>query len=147
MIINDMPCLIIARYLIAEGYMSLPSLGKDWPIYVTHMPDGKNIADNIGAVYDTTPLSEGKLMNSDFIQHFGIQLKIRSKNFDDGWDKINEISVAMNNVHNAIQIVNGTDYLIQNMSRSSGPIFMGIEEGTKRRNMFSENWLATINEN
>jgi len=146
MIINDMPCLILSQYIIDSGYMSLPSLNSDWPIYTTYLPDGNNVNDNTGAAYDTTPLIDGRLMNSDFIQHYGVQLKIRCKSFNDGWDKINEIAISMDSVHNVSQAVNGTNYLIQNISRSSGPTFIGIEKGTKRRNLFSVNFLVTLKE-
>jgi len=144
MIITDSPCEILRAFIIAEGYMFEVS-NDSWPLYISSLPDG--LINNIGAIFDTSPIKHGKLMRGDFIQHPGIQLRIRSVDFALGWSKINEITTAMDIVHNEIQTLNTTDYLIQNITKRSGPVFMGTEPGTKRRYMFSVNWTIAVKEN
>ena len=145
------PASIMALYLIeVESIMSQPSdrgeAGWDWPLYVSSMPD---IKDDCGAIYDVPGLSDGRLMIGQVIEHQGVQIKIRSEDYQTGWEKINEIAAILDAIHND-EITIGTSsvdeiiYRIQSLTRSSEIGYLGLEPGTSRRNLFTVNYIVTI---
>ena len=142
-VLSDSPASILSTYIISLGHMTTPSSDGDWPIYISHLPDGDEVEDDAGAVFDTSPLKDGRFMSGPIVQHFGANLLIRSIKYDDGWDKINEISSALDAVAQETVTRNGVDYLIENIVRGGvNPI--GTEEATKRRYLFTTDFLLTM---
>ena len=87
--LSTSPAFIISSYLIDEAaLMTLPSADGVWPLYVSSMPDMKK---DCGAIYDTAGVGDGRLMIGNVVEHQGIQIKVRSVDYQDGWEKINEI--------------------------------------------------------
>jgi len=139
------PAYILSQYIIEElATMTTPSDGSDWPLYVNHMPDGKDAIDNCGTLYDTTGTKDGRLMSGVVPQHFGIQLRIRSLGNQAGYVKIEDLAAAMDGVRSVEFTLDGEDYIIQNVSRTSSVIPLGIEGGTKRRYLFTINFLVSM---
>lgn len=141
--LEDSPASVLATYIVGLGHMTTPSSGSTWPLYVSSLPDGDNVADDAGAVYDTTPLKDGRLMMGPIVQHYGVQLTIRSRDYDDGWDKVNDIAAALDSVVDVTVTRDSVDYLIENVSRA-GVNPLGTEPGTKRRYLFTANFLLTM---
>ena len=142
-VLSESPASVLSTYIVSLGYMTVPSASSDWPLYISHLPDGDEVNDDAGALFDTTPLKDGRLMTGPIVQHFGVNLMIRSIDYDDGWDKINEISSAFDAVAQETVTRNSVDYLIENIARGGvNPI--GIEEGTKRRYLFTTDFLLTM---
>ena len=140
------PATVIAAYIINElAIMSRPVDGDDWPLYISHMPDGVNVKTNCGCIYDTTGIKDGRLMVGDVIPHHGIQIRIRSNNHETGWDKIEEIVSYLDAVTNVLVTVDDEQYLLNNVSRASPIASLGQEAGSaKRRFLFTVNYLVTM---
>lgn len=143
-VLTDNPAAIIANYLTGLALMSVPGAG-DWPLYISHLPDGINIADNAGVVYNTTPVKDGRSMtDGSRMQHYGIQITIRSLTEEEGWDKCNVLAGQMDVIYNAETIFGGTTYRVHNVTNMGGINSLGEEEGTKRRKMFTMNFLISL---
>lgn len=140
----DTPAAILREYLILQGLVTLPSVAGNWPMYVSSMPDGDNVDDNAGAAYNTTPIKDGRLMAGAVIQHYGVQIKIRAVDETTGWNKCSAIAAEFDRVHNASVVHNGTTYLLENISQTTGINSLGTEPGTKRRELFTMNYIVTL---
>ncbi len=133
---------IIQTYIIGQGLMSTPSDGDVWPLYVSHLPD---IDIDCGAIYDTAGVLDAKLSNGEVVEHLGIQISIRSDDYEMGYIKIEAITLALDVIHNVdVALDSATYYRIQNASRSSPIVPLGTEKGTKRRFLFTVNFLMTL---
>lgn len=139
-----LPVSILASYIIEVlKKMTDPSNGIDWPLYQTSMPDGDEVKTNCGALYDTPGMNEPRLMMGLVVTHPGIQLRIRSSTSKIGWVKIEDIADALDEVKNVDIAVDGKTYRIQNASRTSPIVPLGLEVGT-RRYLFTVNYLLTV---
>jgi len=139
------PSSLLAKYIIDTlGLMTLPSNQESWPLYISHLPDGDGVEDDCGAVYDTTGIIQDRLMTGETLQRYGIQLRVRSADYEIGWQKISSIFEAMDGISRTSIMMDEIEYMIQNMSKTSSIIPLGLEEGTKRRYHFTANFLMTI---
>ena len=142
------PASIMAAYIIENeiGSMTDPSDASDWPLYISHMPDGSNVKTNCGAIYDTTGVNDLRSMTGESYPHPGIQLRIRSNNYETGYTKIEDIANALDEVLQGSVDIGDLEYEIQNVSRTSPIVSLGIEPGTRRRFSFTINFLCTLRE-
>lgn len=140
------PAFILASYIRSEGIGSLTDPGddNDWPLYVSYMPDSLSVKNDCGTLYDTSGFKDGRLMSSKVIEHYGIQLRIRSRTANDGWSKAEEVSVILDTVSNDTIVIGANEYLIYNIKRMGPVISLGVEEGTKNRKLFTVNFLVTL---
>jgi len=139
------PALVLVKYIINElSLMSAPSDRDSWPLYVANTPDGVDVETNCGTVYDTAGVLDGKLMNGEVIRHPGAQLRIRSRDFTTGYAKIEKIALALDDVNWDTMTINGDTYQLQNISRATPIIPLGLERGTKRRFLFTVNFLVSM---
>lgn len=139
------PASILAEYIREIlATMTDPSDKDTWPLYIGHMPDGRDVQADCGAVYDTTGIKDGRLMSGVVPMHFGIQLRIRALDYEIGYAKIEDVAADLDTVVNAELTFNGNDYLIQNVSRTSLVIPLGIDGGTKRRFLYTINFMLTM---
>jgi hypothetical protein len=144
--LGESPASVLAQWIINQAYMTLPSSGTTWPLYISYLPDGDDVEDDCGAIYDTTPIKDGRLMSGPIVQHYGVQLTIRSTGYDDGWDKINAISAAMDAINLVTVTRNSVDYLLETVTRT-GVNSLGVEpDTTKRRYLFTANFVLTMRE-
>ena len=136
------PAFILAQYIIDTlATMTTPIDDGIWPLYVNHLPDK---VSNAGAIFDTTGLKDGRYMVGFVPQKFGIQLMIRALDNQIGYAKIEDVAVDLDAVTNVEISLDSGDYVIQNVSRASPIITLGLEEGTRRRFLFTVNFLMTI---
>ncbi len=140
------PAEVMAAYIIdGLGSMARPSEGGSWPLYISHMPDGDNVASDAGSIYNTPGVKDGRRMEGPISQHYGIQLRIRSLEQSDGWAKAEDIASNLDAVHN-VTVTNGAEeYQLRNISRQGPVVPLGIEqESTRRRFLFTVNFLVTM---
>jgi len=139
------PAAILATYII-EGLerMSWPSDNEDWPLYISHMPDGKNVKTICGAIYDTTGISHGRYMSGTSIERPGVQLHLRSRNYETLYIKMENIAYYLDYVRNASIVIDDTTYTLQNISRTSPIINLGWEAEPTRRVHLVLNFLLTL---
>lgn len=148
MSLKHSPATIIKELLTSSdfGYFTDPIEHGFWPLYIGHMPDGDLTKDDCGAVYDTSGVRDGRLMEGEVIFHYGLQLKIRSAHFADGWEKANAVASRLAQVKRELIEVEDTEYRIDNLSQTTQIIPLGLEEGTKRRFLSTINFITTIQE-
>jgi len=138
------PAYIMAVYIINYlEKMSWPSSSLDWPLFVSHLPESR---DDCGAVYDTAGKMDLRSMNGTTYIHPGIQLRIQSKDYETAYEKIEDIAGALDQVNNVVVQVGDLQYEIQNVSRTSPIVALGVEPGTMRRFSFTVNFLLSIRE-
>ena len=139
------PAFILSEYIINELLsMTNPENGGLWPLYTAHMPDGDDVESNCGALYGTPGILDGRLMTGLVIEHPGIQLRIRSKTYEVGFAKTEAIVLSLDGVNNSTVVINSSTYQIQNVSKSTPIIPLGLERGTERRFLFTVNFLMTL---
>jgi len=138
------PAQIVAAFLIGEALCSAVVDGTAWPVFVGHMPDGEGGVDELATVYDTGGIHDGDNQETgEAYEHPGLQIKIRSKDYQAAYGKIVATVAALNAVHNKSITVDGTAYLIAAISQTSTIAGMGLEPGT-RRFLFSGNFILAV---
>lgn len=136
------PAFILAQYIIETlATMSTPTGGEAWPLYVNHLPDKES---NAGLMSDTPGIKDGRYMIGFTPQKFGVQLLMRSLDNQIGYAKIEDVAADLDAVINVELSLDTGDYVIQNVSRASPVISLGLEEGTRRRFLFTVNFLLTM---
>lgn len=143
-ILSDSPASVVRAHLITESLVTDPDSAGSWPMYVSSLPGGDNIEDNAAAIYNTTPILDGRLMIGPVIQHYGIQIKVRANNHETGFAKCAAIDAELSSVHNTSVLKDGTTYQLVNVSPTTAIVPLGAEQGTIRREMFTMNYIVTM---
>lgn len=144
-LLETSPSSILAAYIVDTlDKMSWPEEKDNWPLFVSSMPDGDKVESNCGAIYDTAGVTDGRSMSGVIPQHPGIQLRIRSSVYETGYAKAEDIALELDEVANVSLVIDAGEYKIQNVSRTTPIIFLGPEPGTKRRFLFTVNFLLTV---
>ena len=138
------PARILANYIIQTmSKLSTPSESDDWPLYISHLPDAKDISTAVGAIFNTAGVLESRCMNGKVPQHHGVQIRVRSRTSEAGYIKLEDIACILDLVSCDTTITIGTlSFNLQNISRSSTIITMGIDE--LRRSNYAVNYLLTL---
>lgn len=152
------PARIIKQLLVDYGLGFDPEVGtagtSPWAIYRGREPDRP---DDLIKVSDTTPRGEGDTQTDGIHQqHEGIQVFVRSADYDRGYRKINAISLALDQV-NFVSVdlpapegegeVPGTAeirYEVQSCTCTSGPAPTGPDTPAGKRLTFTVNYLVSI---
>ena len=135
------PATILASYIRQESLMTDPADNTDWPLYISYFPDVKT---EMGAIYDTSGKKLGRYMTGTVVERFGITLKIRSKDYNTGWVKMEAIIARLDTIKNEEITVDGEDYIIQNVSLLSSFNSPDVEDGTKKRRLFVCDLMLTL---
>jgi len=144
--VNHSPAYILANYLIGEGLLQDPSESGGWPVYVGQLPDGPEAPDDAAVSIDTTPVKDGRVMGGAALFHYGVQLLLRSEGYNEGYAKAVDVAGALDGVDDDLVVLGANTYKLVNVSQATGVVALGQEKGTKRRWMFSMNFLATLQE-
>ena len=145
------PSRIIAEFLISQGIGTDITDDSAWPVFVNYRPDETGVPDNCIVVYDNLGAKDGRLMVGTLILHPGFQVMVRARTHPVGWAKANAISDALAGVNRDVQEVitdscSFNRYRLDNTSQSGTILPLGLEKGTKRRHLFTINYLATLEE-
>ena len=144
---NHTPAYILAALLTKVGVeiFTPPSEAEAWPLYISHEPDGPRVEDNCGTVYDTEGVKDGRVMSGENIFHHGVQLRIRTGQYTDGWVKAEEAAVYLETVQEEEVDIGEETYQIDAVTQTSPILPLGQEEGTsKRRELFTVNFLVSL---
>lgn len=143
------PAKILRDYLTKQlTTFTSPGDVDDWPLYVSFMPDHDALPDNLGVVYDTVGVKDGRHMDGTLVEHQGVQVSIRAANYPLGWAKANECAKALEAVTASVTVpIEGKTYTLHNVSQQS-PIFSAGQDAndTRRRWLFTINYLLTVSE-
>ncbi len=140
------PASVIAEYIITTlELMTRPTLNNDWPLYTSLLPDGKNVKTNAGVIYDIAGVSDSRQMNGLIPEHPGIQLRIRSRDYETGFAKIEAMASALDDLVTVATVIVGDEtYEIYNVSRQINIIPSDEVKGTTRRYLFTLDFIVTI---
>jgi len=87
----------IVRQLLVDLELGVNPPSAGWQAYSTSEPTSP---DNVITVYDTAGRSHGRdSVINDRQEHHGIQVRVRSATFRDGWLKSNIIAQALDRVN------------------------------------------------
>jgi hypothetical protein len=141
------PAYIMAQYLIDEGLLISPGDSGDWPVFVGSLPDGDDAADEVVMSMDTSPVKDGRIFeNGENIFHYGFQLLIRATAYNTGYAKAQALADNLESIRRNTLVISSTTYRIDNVTQATGIIVLGQEDGSKRRELFSLNFLVTLKE-
>lgn len=140
------PAEILQRYLIDEAKLAADVEVNVWPCFISTMPDGPRVADDCICVKDTTGMRNGRLMDGPNIYHHGVQIRVRCRNYLDGWAKAKAIESTLSAVARDTVVIDDSTYRLDNISQTSPVLPMGEEQGTKKRQLFSINILMSVKE-
>lgn len=114
-----------------------------WPGYISFLPDEEDTAI---CVYDTRGTDDGRLMTGEQIEHPGVQIRIRTQDYNTGWRKAFDIIEQLDGVNRLTVALSSEEaYLLSNVSRTGGIMPMGIDpEDVRRRHNFSINAILTV---
>ena len=143
---NHTPAYIIAQYLIGEGFLTTPGESGDWEVYTGNLPDGDDVENNIVACMDTESVKDGRVMAGENIFHYGVQLLLRSTAYNTGYAKMDDLVDALEAVDRDTVTISTSDYRLDNITLTTSIVVIGQEEGSKRRELFSLNFLVTLKE-
>lgn len=139
------PAKIVGGYIVNSlEFMTDPSEGDEWPLFLNHLPDAQDSFSNSGAIYDTAGTLDGRLMTGAVCRHPGLQIKMRSRTYDAGYSRLLNIANWLAILQNATIEVSGTSYIVWAVRRMTDVVSLGMESGTSRRFLFTANFIATI---
>ena len=115
------------------------------------------IHSNVVVVKDTFGIQQGRLHNDGSeVYRPGIQILVRSNDYDIGWEKSQKIAVYLDeSVLRSTAVLGSTSYFVDAWSRASGPIALGKESegrrletsaGTSKRYLFTLNGTLSLDE-
>ncbi|MDR2170652.1 MAG: minor capsid protein [Planctomycetaceae bacterium] len=134
----------VVRRILLDLHISQPESVKDWFTTVAYLPDSPQAKDNIITVTDTEGNKDGRIMYSgETIIHPGCQIRTRATTYLTAYQKIKEIQIAMDKVHNYMTQIDNTMAYLQTISQQGGIMPMGLDS-SGRRFHFSINYIATI---
>jgi len=140
------PAYILSRYLIDQSLLVEPGESGAWPVFVNQLPSGDLVDDDAVGCINTTPVKDGRVMGGLPLFHYGFQLLVRSSAHNTGYAKAEALADALGAVDDPQIVVGSSTYRIVNVTQTTGVVPLGQEEGTERRELFSINFLATIEE-
>jgi hypothetical protein len=133
---------ILAQYMMDVGIFEMPSQAASWPLYVAFLPARENGNDS-AVITETTGVLDGRYADGVYVEHYGSQLRVRSLSYSEGFLKTYNASQELNSILNTPITLDGVFYRINNVSRTSSVIPLGVEENG-RGFSFSVNFLTTI---
>lgn len=134
------PADILAAYLIDRG-IGLEAPATPWPITVGFMPDKGNEALT---TYDNGGKLEGKIQRTGkSILKPGIQVKVRSIDYEGGWDKAQDVFGLFDSTKNFQLTFNTHLWMIQAVHNTTPIMSLGQEDNT-RRHRFTINAIMTL---
>ena len=137
------PADVVRYALIDQSLGTLPINDGSWPIYVNREPDSP---DSCITIYDTTDVKQGRIqIDGAIVQKRGIQIRVRAKDHETAWPKADAIS---DNINETILLTSVTislsTYVIHAIHQESGPVNLGKEVESSKRNVFTINALVDL---
>lgn len=132
---------VIAQVLVDSGITNVYN-SAIWPTFVGDEPDSP---DQVVTVYNTTPVKNGRVMNSgEVLLHWGIQIRVRSLTPKPGFVKLHAICDYLDGLaHKYVSMPDDSEYDIHAMSNQNGVLDLGKEQLT-RMNIHVANYLVAL---
>lgn len=137
---NAMPTEVVRQYLISQGLIGDEN-ATDWASTIGMLPISP---DNAISITDTSGiLGDKNIDDGSEDEHFGIQVRVRSTDYDIGYKKLDAIKKKLATVQRVSLVVNSESVKFQSFKLTSGIMFMGYEEKNQRA-AFSLNGTVSI---
>ena len=133
------PAYILSRQLITDSQVDEAYISYDWPVYVSHLPD---IDGNSACLYDTAPIVEKDLVLGLSDTKYGINISIRSLDYEEGRTKAQELVDFLETLSNTTVEIGDCEYYIDTITNLSSYWYLGIDE--KRKHFFSINLMMIL---
>jgi len=145
---DNSPAEVLAAFLQTDSAapFSDPADETTWPLYVASMPDGENAENDCGACYDTAGVKDARTFDGANLFLHGVQLTMRSTNYAEGWAKAEEVEALLSTVHNEAVSIGDAVYQIESVDQTSPAFALGAEQGTRRRELFTMNFLIRLSQ-
>lgn len=149
-LLNRSPAHIIQQMLIDMSLASAPvssptpagACSTDWPAYVGDEPARP---DDAITIYDTRGLDFGDDMQGEKMGTYGIQARVRSKSYTNGYEKAHILAIACDGVNHRVVRVGAQRYKVWSITRSGDVLQLRTERELKSNNkVFVFNALASI---
>lgn len=133
---------IVRNLLKNEGHGTLPTEREAWPLNLSVEPDKP---DNCITLYDTqgrdfgftTPDRERQVME-------GIQIKVRAIDHQTGFNKANALAIAIDQISEEVLTIDGTQYIVHRIRRTSDVLVLGLEKPQSMRQLFTINAVVSL---
>lgn len=148
--LSHSPATIVSQLLVDGGICGLPPTSLIWPAYVTSLPD---TPDDAVVVTDTESVQEGRVQFTGEIQeHYGVQIKIRSGKYSDGYAVCEEIKELLDLLvyNESVFLSEGptaATYTVHAITRTTGIVVIGKEVSGSKRSLFTINALVSVTKN
>lgn len=142
------PAKVLAELLKASSSAPFtnPADSLSWPLFIASMPDGENVENDCGALFDTVGVREARLLSGTNVFQHGVQVRIRATVYQDGWAKGEEVEAILSAIHNEPVVVGAATYLVDDVSQATPMFALGQEPGTRRREIFTVNFLVRLSQ-
>ena len=131
------PAMILRAALVDMGKGTFPLSNGIWPLYVGQFPD---TPDEAVGVFDTSGQRDGRTQVDGIVHsHPGIQLRIRSNQYTSGYQKANELRIALQTIKGKIVTIDTVQYTILVVSQIGDILSLGKSEEINKRDLFSIN--------
>ncbi len=111
LILFNSPAAILRAWLVLQSKGTYPSSYGQWPIFVSHLPDGDGLDEAI-CLYDLAPNQHGELPDGQNIEHKTIQLTVRGQSALSVSGKIADLCGILDTVKNEILAIGVNSYEI-----------------------------------
>lgn len=147
MTLSNAPSEILLTHLLAQNVFTDPAEMTDWPLFRNQLPDDPKVSNLAASIYDSIGVKDGRLMDGPPVFHHGLQIRLRSRNTKEAWTKTQEIEALFQAIKQLVINVDSSVYLVENVSQTGPPIFIGYEEfGRARRPLHTLNFLITVSQ-
>lgn len=128
------PAAIVRELLVLKVLGSMPSSGSEWPVFVSHLPDGDDL-DNAICVYDTVSRLHGETPDGISVEHKGVTLSIRSSVYTVGKAKLAELIDFLDALSTEVLTLGVNRYEVDNAVQEV--VDFGGYDGQRRSLFFS----------
>ena len=138
------PCQIVWLWLVGAGHLFQNQNGQpaDWRSTFSKTTDDPA---NFVTVYDAAGVIDGRYMETgEMVEHYGIQIRVRSLKYKDGYTKAKELLKAMTQEMIHVPVIQDGSYMIESFTQTSSILSIGTDEKNRREN-FTFNGIVTIN--
>jgi len=144
MSLDDPIADIVRKYLLDQN-LGVADTSATWAIFSGLLPD---LPDEAIACYDVGGRFDGRSMRTgEKFEHPGVQVTIRGFDYTTTLNKSNAICQSFDFQYGTVvEVSSGHIYTLQNISRTSPLISLGIGEDDRRRYHFTINAVLTLKE-
>jgi len=138
------PADVVRYLLIAMNLGSDPATSTvSWPVYATSEPSAP---DDVITVYDTQGMVFGRnMLDGESVEHFGIQIRLRSQDHATGWKKMKGIARQLEEeIYQESITIQGSVYCVRSIKRTSSVLVLGKDTPGSKRSIFTLNALCSI---